>query len=64
MDYVIWDELSHEINREKVESKETWIDELNRAVATIRTTMAFESCLSWTTRLHHVYQKNADYFRK
>ncbi|CAF2023986.1 unnamed protein product, partial [Rotaria magnacalcarata] len=63
LDYSIWDELANAIDWNKVKSKSTLIQQLNSSVKKIRESVVFESCASWTNRLHRVYQNNGNYLR-
>ena len=61
LDYCIWDELAHAINWDQVATKQTLIDELRRAVKKIRPDVVYESCHSWTMRLHRVATNDGNY---
>lgn len=60
-DYCIWDELAKAINWNKVSSKKTLVDELQRAVKKIRPDVVFESCASWTNRLFRLAKSDGGY---
>ena len=63
LDYSIWDELAHQVNWDAVTSKTTLISELKRAVRTISSDVVFESCSSWTHRLHQLSQRKGSYLK-
>ena len=63
LDYSIWDEFVHAIKWDKVTSKKTLIEELKKSVKKIRTEVVFESCSSWTSRLHRLSINNGSYLR-
>ncbi|CAF5172779.1 unnamed protein product, partial [Rotaria magnacalcarata] len=52
LDCCIWDELAHQVNWDAVTSKTTLIHEVKRAVRKVSLDVVFESCSSWTYRLH------------
>ena len=64
LDYSIWDEFVHQMDWNKVKSKQTLIDELKRAVKKIRATVVFESCYSWTNRLYRLSENDFNYLHK
>ena len=61
LDYSIWDEFVHQMNWDKVQSKQTLIEELKRAVKRIREEVVLESCESWTNRLYRLSNDKGDY---
>ena len=64
LDYSIWDEFVHAIKWDKVTSKKTLIEEFKKSVKKIRTEAVFESCSSWTSRLHRLSINNGSYLRQ
>ena len=44
-----------------MQSKKTLIEELRRAVNRIRQEVIFESCDTWTSRLHRLTKDNFEY---
>ena len=61
LDYCIWTELAEAIKWEKVVSKKSLIEELKCATKLIRLEVVFESCDSWTSRLHRISKNNGNY---
>ena len=61
LDYSIWDEFVHQMNWDKVQSKQTLIEELKRAVKRVREQVVLESCESWTNRLYRLPNDKGDY---
>ena len=61
LDYSIWDEFVQQMNWNKVQSKKTLIEGLKRAVKRIRQEVIFESCDTWTNRLHRLSKNNFNY---
>ena len=64
LDYSIWNEFVHQMNWNKVISKQTLIDELKRAVKKIRATVVLESRDSWTRSLYRLSQNDFNYLYK
>ena len=64
LDYAIWDEFVHQMNWNKVESRQTLIDEIKRAVKKIRAIVVFENCHSWTKRLYRLSENDFNYLHK
>ena len=64
LDYCIWDEFARCVNRKKVTSKATLIDELKRAVKKIRQDVVLQSCSSWTARLSRFLKNDVRYLKK
>ena len=64
LDYSIWDEFVHQMDWNKVKSKQTLIDERKRAVKKIRATVVVESCHSWTKRLFRLSENDFSYLHK
>ena len=63
LDYSIWDELVNTINWNKVKSKTTLIQQLKSSFKSIRESVVFESCASWTNRLYLMFQCDGNYLR-
>ena len=63
LDYSIWDELLNIINWNKVKWKTTLIQQLKSSFKSIRESIVFESCTSWTNRLYHMSQCDGNYLR-
>lgn len=63
LDYSIWDELALHIKWDRVTSKQTLINELKRSVNRIRQDVVFESCATWSNRLHRMANNNGEYLR-
>lgn len=61
LDYSIWDEFVHQMNWDKVQSKQTLIEQLKRAVKRIRKEVVLESCESWTNRLYRLSNDKGNY---
>ena len=61
LDYFFWDELVHQINWEKVQSKKTFIDKLKLAVKKIILEKLLESCACWANRLFCMSENNGNY---
>ena len=64
LDYSIWDEFARAIRWDRVETKSSLIDELKRAVHTIRPEVVLESCASWPSRLLRISRMGAEYLSK
>ena len=61
LDYSIRDEFVHQMNWDKVQSKQTLIEELKRAMKRVREQVVLESCESWTNRLYRLSNDKGDY---
>ena len=61
MDYCIWDELNKTINWSRVDSKSTFINELNRAVKKIRYDVVWDSVEDWCKRMYRILQNDGSF---
>lgn len=62
-DYCIWNEFAELINWDAFTSKQTLISAVKRAVRKMSHNVVFESCSSWTNRLHRMSQDKGNYLR-
>jgi hypothetical protein len=63
LDYFIWNELAQLIEWHTVTSKTTLISALKRTAHEISQEVVFQSCASWTNRLHRLSQENGNYLK-
>ena len=61
LDYSIWDEFAQQINRAKIKSKKTLIDELKRSVKRLRDSVVLES---WTNHLYRLSENKGNYLHE